>query len=187
MISQGITHRTAATLAGEYSEALIREKIELLDYLHETQSPLVTKNPAGYLRRAIEEDYKPPKGFKTRAQREAEAREGEKAQGRAERVRKAHREKTDRRGQALKKYGTSERLIPLWREAQQSLQARVTKATYETYLKNAALLSFNDSVAVLGVSNQFAQEWIEGQLAKIVTRVLEDILKEPLELRVEVY
>jgi len=148
---------------------------------------LVRKNPAGYLRRAIEEDYKPPKGFKTKAESEAEARELEKAQDRAERARKAHREKTDRRRQALKKYGTSERVISLWREAQQSLQARLTKATYETYLKGATLLSFDDSVAVLGVPNQFAQEWIEGRLAKIITRVLEDIFKEPLDLRVEVY
>lgn len=39
------------------------------------------KNPAGYLRKAIEEDYTPPQGFTTRAQREEQERtEKEKQQ-----------------------------------------------------------------------------------------------------------
>jgi len=70
LIERRITKATAKRLVNNYELKLIEQKIELLDYLKETDSPLVEKNPAGYLRKAIEEDYQPPKGFTTKAQRE---------------------------------------------------------------------------------------------------------------------
>jgi len=70
LIERRITKATARRLVKNYDLKLIEQKIELVDYLKETDSPLVEKKPAGYLRKAIEEDYQPTEGFTTKAQRE---------------------------------------------------------------------------------------------------------------------
>lgn len=61
-------------LLKDYPPERITEKIELYDYLKSTDSHLLGRNPAGYLRKAIEEDYTPPEGFTTTAQREEQKR-----------------------------------------------------------------------------------------------------------------
>lgn len=70
LIERGITKATAGALIKQYAAARIKQKIELFEYLKSTGSQLLSKNPAGYLRKAIEEDYAPPKDFKTGAERE---------------------------------------------------------------------------------------------------------------------
>lgn len=74
LIERGITDTVAKELAKKYPET-IEEKIDLLDYAIKTNSSSVSENPAGWLRRAIEEDYKPPKGYKTPTQRKEEKEE----------------------------------------------------------------------------------------------------------------
>jgi len=55
---RNITKRAAKQLASFFSEEYIREKIKMFDYLRKAGSHLVSRNPAGWLRSAIEEDYK---------------------------------------------------------------------------------------------------------------------------------
>ncbi len=57
----------------------IREKVETFDWLAEADSNLIDKNPAGYLRKSIEENWDPPPGFVSKAERERKAQEKEKA------------------------------------------------------------------------------------------------------------
>jgi hypothetical protein len=60
---RGISARAAGRLATTYPLGRIREKIELLDYFASVSSPLVAKSPAGWLRRAVEEDFAPPPAY----------------------------------------------------------------------------------------------------------------------------
>jgi phage replication O-like protein O len=70
----GISKSAATKLAKDYPEAHILGKLELAQWLVSTGSPLVTKNPAGWLRRAIEEDYTPPRNYQSSRQRQAKER-----------------------------------------------------------------------------------------------------------------
>lgn len=69
----------------------ITQKIELYDYLKSSNSHLLGRNPAGYLRKAIEEDYTPPEGFTTAAQRE-EQKQKEQEEKQQQEVHRKERE-----------------------------------------------------------------------------------------------
>lgn len=73
-----ISEKSALDIVRKYPYR-IREKIEIFDWLVGTKSSLIKKNPAGYLRRSIEEDWQPPPGFVSKGERERKAREKEKA------------------------------------------------------------------------------------------------------------
>lgn len=59
LYSRGLSKNAAIKLSERYPESLIREKLEIFDYLVESNSELISKNRAGWLRRAIEEDWQP--------------------------------------------------------------------------------------------------------------------------------
>jgi hypothetical protein len=57
----GMTPTAIPALLERYPVAYIREKLRMTHGLLAEGSALVTKNPVGWLRRAIEENYKPPR------------------------------------------------------------------------------------------------------------------------------
>jgi hypothetical protein len=48
----------------------LADKLEVFDYLRASTSPLLSKNPAGFLRASIEKDFAPPPGYISRAERQ---------------------------------------------------------------------------------------------------------------------
>src|SRR5690606_23619012 len=72
LVDLGLSKRIANELAKKYGSAHIAEKIDFLTFLQET-APDKVANPRGWLRKAIEEDYGPPDGYRSAAQRAAEA------------------------------------------------------------------------------------------------------------------
>ncbi len=124
--NRGISEPIARRLTETHSEGVIRAKVEILDYLVETDSPLVGRNPAGYLRKAIEEDYAPPAGFKTRAEREAQAQERERVEKEATEYRESHNPVL----QAVARYGTTEEELAVWRQVQEQLRLMLPESTY---------------------------------------------------------
>jgi hypothetical protein len=73
----GISKKIAERLAKEHEHEYILEKLELVQWFRDTKSPLVAKNPAGFARRAIEEDYPAPPQYKSKKQLALEAEEKE--------------------------------------------------------------------------------------------------------------
>lgn len=63
LIERGISRSSARTLAATSDEAKIREKIEFFDWLRARNDPRVQKRPAGFLYRAITEDYALPEDY----------------------------------------------------------------------------------------------------------------------------
>jgi hypothetical protein len=73
----GISKKQAVKLAKEHAHEYILEKLELVRWFIDTKSQLVEKNPAGFARRAIEEDYPVPPQYKSKKQLALEAEEKE--------------------------------------------------------------------------------------------------------------
>lgn len=85
LIQVGVTPAVARGLARMHPEARIREKLEILGYLQSIGNPLVIKNPPGWVRMAIEQDYYPPAHYlatkdSTRKREEARRRVTDAAQ-----------------------------------------------------------------------------------------------------------
>jgi len=79
---RGVHPKRAATLARNYPAARIQDKVDLFDYLTRLKSPLIAKNPAGWLCKAIEEDYYPPKHYLENKHRELQRQQQEEEQRR---------------------------------------------------------------------------------------------------------
>lgn len=68
LVARGVTPTTATELVAKYLPQRVSVKLEVFDWLRENRDPRVSKNPAGYLVRSVQEDYTPPRGFEGRAE-----------------------------------------------------------------------------------------------------------------------
>jgi plasmid replication initiation protein len=63
LINRGITKTAARHLVKKYPAKQIEGQVASFDWLVDQKSPLIGKNPAGFLRKSIEENYEPPTGY----------------------------------------------------------------------------------------------------------------------------
>jgi hypothetical protein len=70
LIARGVTPATAKKLVTTYPPERIGSKIEVHDWLRANNGQRLSKNPAGYLVHSIRNDYAPPAGFASKADRE---------------------------------------------------------------------------------------------------------------------
>lgn len=66
LVSRGVSKQQAIKLAAENSHDTIQRQVEYLDHLVAAGDGKVSKNPAGYLYRAITDDYAIPRTFETK-------------------------------------------------------------------------------------------------------------------------
>ena len=78
----GLSKSAATQFAQIHSEGHIREKIEMFELLRASDSELISKNPAGWLRKAIEEDWQPTEDQKRSKVVEAQKSEEQERQAR---------------------------------------------------------------------------------------------------------
>ncbi|MHB1785277.1 MAG: replication initiator protein A [Acidimicrobiales bacterium] len=92
LVTRGVSQSKAEELVAGHAAERIRVKLEVFDWMLATKDKRVTKSPAGYLVKSIEEDYAAPKGFETKAdreKREAAKQEQERREAEAKRQQKA--------------------------------------------------------------------------------------------------
>ena len=103
LIDRGITASTAIELASRYPDESIVRQMEAFDWLVSREDRRIRLSPAGYLVEAIRKDFAPPRGFATRADRDAKRREADDlfSQSHQDRLRereRAARARADRDG-----------------------------------------------------------------------------------------
>lgn len=186
LMDKGITQKVAQGLAGKYPEDLIRRKIELLEFLLDTQSKLVEKNPAGYLRKAIEEDYNPPKNFEGKDAREAKKKRREDLV-RMEREQEAQRDQERRkareqwRTQVVSRYQIGDEQLALWSKVVSEEQENTTQEMLKSWLGRSLLVTHDDGAGVVAVPYQYPV----GTLAAYALESLQDRLGQALNQEVE--
>ena len=70
--------------------------------------------------------------------------------------------------------------LQVWQAAQGELRLQMTKATYDAWVKQTAILSVNGTWKI-GVPAQYVKEWWETRLLTTVKRVLHGIVGQPCE------
>ena len=96
LVNRGVTGTTAADLVRQYPADAIEAKLEVFDWLVEKQDKRVARSPAGYLVKSITDDYAAPKGFESRAARQARAEAKRQADREAAEGRRREREQAAR-------------------------------------------------------------------------------------------
>lgn len=82
LVARGITRDVARQLLAAHGEKRLADKLEVFDHLRIELSPLITKNPAGFLRQSIERDFAPPAGYVSRAEKQRRKEEADVARKR---------------------------------------------------------------------------------------------------------
>ena len=59
----------------------------------------------------------------------------------------------------------------------------MTKATFDTWVRNTRLVSCQDDVFVIGAQHEFARDWLENRLLTTVKRTLVGIVGHLVEVR----
>ena len=74
-----------------------------------------------------------------------------------------------------------------WQAALGQLQMEMPKAAFDTWVRDAELLSYEDGSFIIGVQNAYARDWLESRLSSSVTRLLTGIMNRTVEVRFTVW
>jgi hypothetical protein len=70
----------------------------------------------------------------------------------------------------------------IWQAALRELQLQMTKATFDTWVRNTRAISHQDRTFVIGVLNALTRDWLENRLLTTVERTLVGIIGHPVEV-----
>ena len=70
-----------------------------------------------------------------------------------------------------------------WKATLGELELQMTRATFNTWLKETQLVSHNGDVFVVGVRNDYAKDWLENRLHDTILRTLVDVVGDGAKLR----
>lgn len=71
----------------------------------------------------------------------------------------------------------------IWRNAKAELQLQLLRATYDTWLRDARFLAYEDGEFVIGVSSPFALDWLNNRLRPVIKRTLARLQGRAVEVR----
>jgi hypothetical protein len=167
----GISMQVAQQLAGEFSPECIQEKLAYLAFL---QAKDVVHRPAGWLRRAIVEDYGRPDGFETADERETrrQAEQAEQSTRLAEQaaaqraVEQQHTQRRTQREQQLQRLRAQQGAQPhdrlLGDELVDLLRTSCSKdSLLYAILPVLALIKYADRQALFAVGTQTALQQVQ--------------------------
>jgi chromosomal replication initiator protein len=75
----------------------------------------------------------------------------------------------------------------IWNATLGELELQMTRATFDTWLKDTRLLSYEDGDFVVGVRNDYAKDWLENRLKDTILRALTSILGQEAQVRFVVW
>ncbi len=70
-----------------------------------------------------------------------------------------------------------------WRAALGQLQLEMPRATFDTWVRDATLLAYEDNTFIIGVHNAYARDWLEDRLRAKVKQVLAGIVGRTVDVR----
>ena len=74
-----------------------------------------------------------------------------------------------------------------WKATLGELELQMTKATFNTWLRDARLLAKEEDEFVIGVRNDYAKDWLENRLYDTILRTLSAIYRQQVNIRFVVW
>jgi chromosomal replication initiator protein len=74
-----------------------------------------------------------------------------------------------------------------WQAALGQLQMDLPKASFETWVKDAEMIAYEDGSFIVGVQNAYARDWLDSRLSSTITRLLTGIMNRTVALRFVVW
>lgn len=77
--------------------------------------------------------------------------------------------------------------VDAWNAAYSQLEMQLDRATFDTWLRDAAFLDFEADTFVIGVRSVYAREQLSQRLYRTVRRIVSDVMGRMVELRFELH
>lgn len=77
-------------------------------------------------------------------------------------------------------------LNELWQQVLSIIQTKLSKPSFDTWLKSTKALVFNDSSLVICAPNNFAKEWLESRYTKLIHNTIYDFMGKQVEVSIVV-
>ena len=74
-----------------------------------------------------------------------------------------------------------------WQNLIGHLQMEMSKAAFDTWVRSAELVSFEENIFTIGVHNAYARDWLESRLSSTITRHLTGLMNEKVEVNFVVW
>lgn len=74
-----------------------------------------------------------------------------------------------------------------WQAALGQLQMEMPKAAFDTWVRDAEFISYEDGSFIIGVQNAYARDWLHSRLSSTVTRLLTGMMNRTVEVRFVVW
>ncbi len=73
-----------------------------------------------------------------------------------------------------------------WQTALGQLQLEMPKAAFDTWVRDAELLTFSENKFSIGVQNAYARDWLDSRLKSTISKLLTGALNRPIEVSFKV-
>ena len=70
-----------------------------------------------------------------------------------------------------------------WQSALGQLQMEMPKASFDTWVRDTRILSYDGNTLTVGVRNAYARDWLESRLSSTATRLLMGILNQDVDVQ----
>jgi chromosomal replication initiator protein len=70
----------------------------------------------------------------------------------------------------------------VWQDVLGQLQLQMTRATFDTWLKDTHIVSKNNGTLIVGTKSTFAKDWLENRLKNTINRTVSDIIGQRIDL-----
>ena len=70
-----------------------------------------------------------------------------------------------------------------WQAVLGQLQMEMAKATYDTWVKDAHFVAYEDGTFIIGLQNAYARDWLESRLTSTITRLLVGLMGRSIDVR----
>ena len=74
-----------------------------------------------------------------------------------------------------------------WQATLGQLQVEMSKAAFDTWVRDTEMVTYEDGSFVIGVQNAYARDWLESRLLSTVTRLLTGIMNRTVQVRFVVW
>ena len=74
-----------------------------------------------------------------------------------------------------------------WQAAVGHLQMEMPKASFDTWVKDAEYVAYEDGEFIIGVPNAYARDWLEGRLTNTVNRLLTGMMNRTVAVKFSVW
>jgi chromosomal replication initiator protein len=74
-----------------------------------------------------------------------------------------------------------------WQATIGQLQMEMPKASFNTWVRGAQMISYEDGAFIIGVENAYARDWLESRLASTVKRLLTGMMNRSVDIRFVVW